>query len=281
MKQVNSMNEWFFPIGVELNLPIYLVGVGSLANQEHITRPAGYPNYQVIYCTKGSGILRLNGTERLIADRQVIFLHPNVPHEYYAVEEPWNTHFLTFDGEAVDNLVKMLGFKKSGSYYLKDSFGIDDLWRQILQRAKSSEIRSEFHCSALIYQFLIVLMDSVSEEPPIPDDRRLSQFYTILSYIDGSFNEELSLSDLSRKIGVSQQYLCRLFKKYLKTRPFEYITRRRLQEAKKNLVQTDSGEAEIASRCGFNNISYFCAVFKRYEKITPAAFRSLYSHSED
>jgi AraC-like DNA-binding protein len=281
MKQVCRLNEWAFPIaGPQLKLPLYLVGVGNLANQDHVVRPSGYPNYQVIYCTKGAGLLCMGGVERPVTERQALILYPDVPHEYYAVQEPWETHWLTFDGDSVGVLMQTLGFRQSGVYYLKDSFAIDDLWNQTLHRAKSSAIKAEFHCSALVYQFLMELMESVSEEPALPNDRRLSQFYTVLSYIDAHFGSDIGLQELAERIDVSQQYLCRLFRKYLKIRPFEYITRRRVQQAKNLLVQTACSESEIAAACGFNSISYFCAVFKRYEKITPAAFRSLYAHAE-
>jgi YesN/AraC family two-component response regulator len=123
---------------------------------------------------------------------------------------------------------------------------------------------------------LIQLKSQVCDELPVPNENKLSQLYIVLSYIDEHSDSIFSLEDLSEKIGVSPQYLCKLFKKHLNMRPFEYVTKKRIQAAKGLLVENKFAESEIAARCGFNSFSYFCAVFKRYEKITPTEFRSLH-----
>jgi len=32
----------------------------------------------------------------------------------------------------------------------------------------------------------------------------------------------------------------------------------------------------VANDCGFDDVSYFCSIFKRFEKVTPGDFRKLY-----
>ena len=55
----------------------------------------------------------------------------------------------------------------------------------------------------------------------------------------------------------------------------EYIAKRRIQEAKSLLTSTELSIADIAEQTGFGSESYFCKLFRRYEGMTPSAFRNV------
>ena len=50
---------------------------------------------------------------------------------------------------------------------------------------------------------------------------------------------------------------------------------KRIQDAKKMLSDTNMSVNDIAHSVGYNDCSYFCAIFKRYEMISPSEFRGL------
>ena len=75
--------------------------------------------------------------------------------------------------------------------------------------------------------------------------------------------------------GLSKQQLCRLFNRYLGSRPMEYVAKRRIQAAKELLTSTKLSIEEISERVGFCSGSYFCKLFCRYEGMTPSHFRDL------
>jgi YesN/AraC family two-component response regulator len=95
----------------------------------------------------------------------------------------------------------------------------------------------------------------------------------IKQYIDEHYNQEITLEELSALAAITPQYLCRLFKKYFDLRPFQYITRKRIQQAKKLLSDNTLSVNEIAHSVGFNDCSYFCAIFKKNEMMSPTEFR--------
>ena len=81
------------------------------------------------------------------------------------------------------------------------------------------------------------------------------------------------MEKLSEVSGMSKQYLCRLFRNTLDTRPMEYVAKRRIQAAKELLTGTKMSIEEISEQTGFCDNSYFCKLFRRYEGITPTQFR--------
>ena len=112
---------------------------------------------------------------------------------------------------------------------------------------------------------------------PTMDDTYAKLFDdTVLSLddeIEENFRKDFSVAVLAEITGISQQYLCRIFKQTMNIRPNEYITCRRLQEAKRLLAETDIPVHEICGKSGFTDAGYFSTVFRKYENISPIEYR--------
>jgi len=102
---------------------------------------------------------------------------------------------------------------------------------------------------------------------------KIERIKDVLNYINQNYNKNLSLDELSRQVDMSKFYLCRLFKESLRMSPVEYINKVRVDKAMELLINTDMSVSEIAFECGFDNISYFIKVFKKYMHTTPLKFR--------
>jgi AraC-like DNA-binding protein len=63
-------------------------------------------------------------------------------------------------------------------------------------------------------------------------------------------------------------YLCKIFKAYTGKTPSQYINSVRIENACTEMKQTDKSITQIALENGFNDISYFCKVFKKHKGIS-------------
>ncbi len=82
-----------------------------------------------------------------------------------------------------------------------------------------------------------------------------------------------SLAQLAEAAGVSTVQLRRGFHKWLGTAPHEYLTRARLEEARRLLETTDWTVAVIAAHVGFDSLSYFTRLFHSRFGRPPAQYR--------
>ncbi|MBD5395721.1 MAG: response regulator [Lachnospiraceae bacterium] len=98
----------------------------------------------------------------------------------------------------------------------------------------------------------------------------------VFAYIDSHLYEQVQLSKAAKEIGVSGAYLSTVFKKEMGVNFIEHVNRRKVDMAKKML---EEGELvyEVSERLGYENSTYFSKVFKRYEGISPDAFRKKYT----
>jgi AraC family transcriptional regulator, arabinose operon regulatory protein len=263
----------------EQRLPYYLTSAGGWSNQDPMLRVDGFPDFQWIQCLSGEGILETEGRKYTVSPGQGMLLFPNRKHCYYAVKEPWQVKWLSFNGAQTEAMLAAI--KLTGSSVLQLS-NPDTVLRKIVQAIELSQSKDPFRyvkCSALIYETALDLFICSSA----PDTRSKTEHYEqlnpVLSYIDDHFAEPMTLNALSVQLGLSPQYTCHLFQKSFGLRPFEYINRFRLRRAKELLLQEPHIDVkDIAQAVGYEHTSYFIKLFKQQEGITPSAFRKIHRH---
>ena len=82
-------------------------------------------------------------------------------------------------------------------------------------------------------------------------------------YIDRHFADRLDLDAISGRAMISKYHFLRLFKGHYGVTPHQYLTEVRLQEAKR-LLAMDLPVGEVCTAVGFESVSSFKALFKRY-----------------
>ncbi|MDQ1910515.1 response regulator [Paenibacillus sp. GD4] len=93
-------------------------------------------------------------------------------------------------------------------------------------------------------------------------------------YIDQHLGDDLSLEDIAREIQFSPSHLGHMFKKEVGMTVFDYILSRRIEMAKKYLLDGQYRNYELVDRIGFNSYSYFCTMFKKHTGMTPNEFKN-------
>lgn len=83
----------------------------------------------------------------------------------------------------------------------------------------------------------------------------------------------MSLQSAADYAGLSASYLGRVFKAIEQQSFTEYVTAVRLEEAARQLSETDKPIAAIACDVGLENPSYFASLFKKEYGVTPSSWR--------
>ena len=88
-----------------------------------------------------------------------------------------------------------------------------------------------------------------------------------------------SQANLSRSLGLTPAYFCRLFHEKTGQHFSTFLTRTRMEKAQYLLSGPEKMTlAEISAACGYPNKSYFCQVFKKYTGMTPGEFEAAYKN---
>lgn len=97
----------------------------------------------------------------------------------------------------------------------------------------------------------------------------------VLDYVEVHLKEEISIECLSAIASMSTGHFARGFKKVMGESPHRYLTRRRIEQAKKLLAGSRLPIAEVAQACGFSSQSHLTAVFGQHCGMSPHRFRLL------
>lgn len=96
----------------------------------------------------------------------------------------------------------------------------------------------------------------------------------VINYVaENCLSPELSVSQISEQFQVSASYLSSSFHSQTGMRLIDFIHQQRLRKVKQLLRETDLTIAQIAESTGYYNAMTMSRAFKRYEGITPSAYR--------
>lgn len=85
--------------------------------------------------------------------------------------------------------------------------------------------------------------------------------------------ETIDLEELADEVGISREYLSKLFKQYEGIPVTEYILNIRIEAACNMLKYSDRQVREIADYLSFGSLSYFSRIFKKKTGVSPQQYR--------
>ena len=92
-------------------------------------------------------------------------------------------------------------------------------------------------------------------------------------FVNAHLDERLSLDAVASHVGVSPFYFCKLFKLATAMTLTEYVNRRRVEWAKRRLINPNSRVTEVAFDVGFQSVSQFNRSFLKYAGVSPTRYR--------
>jgi AraC-like DNA-binding protein len=96
-----------------------------------------------------------------------------------------------------------------------------------------------------------------------------------IAYLHQNYDRPLSRGEIAQAIGVSEDYLSRIFRQELGLSPWDYLHRYRIKQAKELLTRTNASVIDVALQVGFNDRSYFSRVFRELAGVSPGEYRKL------
>ena len=100
-------------------------------------------------------------------------------------------------------------------------------------------------------------------------------------YVHNNYqDEELSLDSICEVLGVSNSYFSTIFKKETGNSFIGYLTDYRMDQASRQLIETNEKSYIIAKNVGYNDPNYFSYVFKRRFGVSPSKYRTEHTEVE-
>lgn len=182
---------------------------------------------------------------------------------------------LTFSTVSIPaSLLEEVGYTRAANFEAKIG-AHDPLLLQMIRTIEQFDKNTPQIYKETIHRAIAAHLSQILE-PTGPDeivligDKRLSQ---AIDYIHDNIGVNLSLEDLAAQATMSPYHFARAFRKATGFSPLQFVIKERLQFARVLLSTTKLTVADIAQRCGYEDVSRFRKQFKRQFSITPAQTR--------
>jgi AraC-like DNA-binding protein len=127
-----------------------------------------------------------------------------------------------------------------------------------------------------IFQFLAESDEYVNlDVRPISSQTILKQqerMHRIHQFVETNFQKPIDTQQIANEVNLSLPAFCRYMKKTTKLTYTDFVNQYRIQYAKKLLIQ-DKNVTEVCFESGFESLSYFNRIFKKWTGETPSGFR--------
>lgn len=132
----------------------------------------------------------------------------------------------------------------------------------------------------LMHSRFLKFLDFVLKDSSIPQQysgRNYKIIQTAKRYMENNYATALHLEDIAATVNLSPIYFHSIFSMALGQSPHEYLTKIRIEQAKKLLWDSSVPISDVAERCGFGSQQYFTKIFKKETGSSPGKYRkSLY-----
>jgi AraC-like DNA-binding protein len=108
---------------------------------------------------------------------------------------------------------------------------------------------------------------------PLLDELASQRIKLAYQYVFKYFGEPLDYEEIAKKAGMSQSAFCRYFKRVTGRTLSDFVREVRLGHARRLLIETSEGIAQVAFASGFNNISNFNHQFYTVFGSSPSEYR--------
>jgi len=158
-----------------------------------------------------------------------------------------------------------------------DEMGVDDAEAEVIRDAWSAGPvmgREQYQGAiTLLAAFALQLSEVLNRMMVEESNAEPEVVVNAKRFVNAHLEDKISLEQVARHVGVSSYYFCKLFKQSTGMTLTEYVNRRRVEWAKRRLLNPQSRVTEVAFDVGFQSISQFNRSFLKYVGESPTRFR--------
>lgn len=169
-----------------------------------------------------------------------------------------------FQTKFVSRLINDMHLFKS--FFKKDKVLIG-YFEQLVYEYEHKRFAYQLSVQAAIYNILAYIIRSADSQEQNADEGKINKTAAdyskrIIQYLYVRYQDEVSLDKISRYLGISTSYMCRVFKQYTGITIIDFLNQLRCKKAM-SLIHEGRTMTEAAEMSGYNDYTYFSHVFKK------------------
>lgn len=221
---------------------------------------------------EGSGTMAVEGKPYTVNGGDLFVFFPGLHIRHFDTPlTPWHYNWISMRGNRLPWALAQCGVTPETPHLpgrLDTSLGAHV---QALKTAYASRQCLPTFPLSWSWQFISLLQSGHRTEHPSPNLRWIAD--SSRSLVDAEPDRFSTVDELARQLQVDRTTLFRHFKKAFGISPKQYLEARKMEKAEKLLKETTMLVKEVATACGYNDVNYFCRLFRQKYKNSPEKWR--------
>lgn len=223
----------------------------------------------------------------------------SIDDELFTIEN--NTFYLIYKGQ-IHHFIEGKGLKgfliRFNNEFLKEISPLERNTNLLVNKISLNEIERAYfdnltgniyqefltekqHKESIIRHLLMVLLYKLEEKKQTYQLQQIAKnadsedaiFIRFTNLLEQVYPNSNDIEYFANDLAISTRHLCRVIKKRSGKTTKQLIIDRRILEAKRLLAYTDTPLKQIAFQLGFDEVAYFCRIFKQQTALTPTEFK--------
>lgn len=230
--------------------------------------------YQFVYITKGSGILRIETNKIIpISKGQIIVIFPGQWHSYCPTEElGWNEYYIGFCGEIIEKLVKNSFLSKENQLL---DVGLNEelvrLFKRAIEIVKIDKTASQQYLLGIVMHMIGLILSEYQNKKL--NDKYLQIIENAKIIMNENIFSCIQINELADRFNISYSSFRKIFKEYTGFAPTKYFHELKIRKAKQLLLETSHSVKEISYMLNYYSPDSFNTYFKKVTDQTPSKYR--------
>lgn len=235
----------------------------------HIAR-SSFPYHVVEYVVAGAGTLWLEGTAHDLRAGVVFAYGPKTRYEIRtAPADPMVKYFVAVAGRAVRPRLAQSGLSVGTVRHLAAHAEVTSVFEDLVREGQRSGALAARISGALLELLWLKIEDTASLGMHAREPSR-DGFLRCKALIDAHAERLGTLAEIARNAGVEASSVCRWFRRYQGTSPYQYLMRRKMNIAAEYLIERGGLVKDVAQQVGFADPYHFSRAFKTVHGVSPS-----------
>ncbi|SDL79754.1 AraC family transcriptional regulator [Chryseobacterium taihuense] len=242
-----------------------------------------HPEIELVCVVSGSGTRHVGYHKSNYTNGDLVLIGSNIPHSGFGLNsiDPHEEIVLQFKEDILQFPEQEVEAKSIKNLLEISKYGIHfhhNVHKDLLPKLKMMLQSEGYKRYLLLLEILFKLSKCEDYEllnkeimPYTIISRNKTRLENIFTYLEHNYDKEIDIEDVARLANLTLPAFCNFFKKATQITFTEFVNRYRINKACLLMVQ-DKSISECSYSCGFNNVTYFNRIFKKYTGKTPSDF---------
>jgi AraC family transcriptional regulator len=275
-RQVSDTRYFFLNLAPRrLASSVLVMGGREHCNPDYAVSRRHFPFYVLEYVIAGHGWVELDDKRHILGTGAVFAYAPATHVEMRTdARDPLVKYFLSFAGRGAGARLRHCGVPPGRLRTLAAHAEITSVFEDLVREGQRPGGRARRICATLFELLLLKIADAATlAAHGAGGEPAREAFLRCNALIDAQGGSLRTLEDIAAVAGVEASSVCRWFRRFQGTSPYQYLLRRKMNLAAEFLVENGGLVKEAAERVGFADPYHFSRVFKAVHGVAPRHLR--------